>query len=97
MRGPRERLVRLFHHTARQIWSGTANPDGPGLLVRGREFEPLLPPELDPLVVGALVRVARLADAAAEVLRDCPDARVRRSAAVLAARGHPIRAALDVD
>jgi hypothetical protein len=31
----------------------------------------------------------------AETLRDCPDPLVRRSAAVLAARAHPIRVAFD--
>jgi hypothetical protein len=81
---------------ARSVWSATANPDGPGLLERGREFEPVLLDELDPLVVDGLVRLARLADAAAEALRDCPEPSVRRGAAVLAARAHPIRAALDV-
>jgi hypothetical protein len=81
---------------ARRIWSATANPDGPGLLERGREFEPVLVDDWDPLVVDGLVRLARLADAVAEALRDCPEASVRRSAAVLAARAHPIRAALDV-
>src|SRR6266849_3224044 len=25
---------------ARRIWSATANPDGPGLLERGREYQP---------------------------------------------------------
>ena len=65
------------------------------MLERGREFSPTLPAELDPFVVDALVRLARLTDAVAETLRDCRDARVRRSAAVLAARAHPLRAALD--
>jgi hypothetical protein len=33
----------------------------------------------------------------ADTLRDCPDHGARRSAAVLAARAHPILAAFDVD
>jgi hypothetical protein len=43
----------------------------------------------------ALLRLARLAGTVADALRDCPEARVRRSAAILAARAHPIRAAFD--
>jgi hypothetical protein len=61
----------------------------------GREFSPTRVDELDPAVVDALVRLARLAESVAELLRDSPDAGVRRSAAVLAARAHPLRAALD--
>jgi hypothetical protein len=81
---------------ARRIWSATANPDGPGLLERGREFQPSLASDLDPFVVDKMVRLAHLAEAVAEALRDYPDPRVRRSAAVLAARAHPVLAALDV-
>jgi hypothetical protein len=65
------------------------------LLERGREFEPTLASDFDPRVVDAVVRLARLAESVAELLRDCPDPSVRRSAAVLAARAHPVRAALD--
>ena len=74
---------------------GTANPDGPGLLVRGREYQPLLRQALDPFVVDAVIRLARLAGSVADALRDCPDPAVRRSAAILAARAHPLRAAFD--
>jgi hypothetical protein len=107
------------------VLDGTANPDGPGLLVRGREYEPVLLGELearpagglqtaegavaaggpravggpgsdlDPFVVNALIRLARLAGAVGDALRDCPDPGVRRSAAVLAARAYPVRAAFD--
>jgi hypothetical protein len=77
------------------VWAASANPDGPGLLERGREFEATPVDQFDPVVVGALVRLARLSDSMAETLRDCPDACVRRSAAILAARAHPIRAAFD--
>jgi hypothetical protein len=80
---------------ASRIWFATANPDGPGLLERGREFETTRIGELEPQVVELVVRLARLAESVAEVLRECPDASVRRSAAVLAARAHPVRAALD--
>jgi hypothetical protein len=77
------------------VLNGTANPDGPGLLVRGLEHQPLLAADFDPLVVESLVRLARLAESVADTLRDCPRADVRRSVAVLAARAHPVRAALD--
>jgi hypothetical protein len=46
-------------------------------------------------VVNGLVRLARLAESVSHVLREHPDAEVRRSAAVLAARAHPLLAALD--
>jgi hypothetical protein len=105
------------------VLQGTANPDGRGLLLRGREYEPVLrsdlaqgivgglpvnaelhaerrgvggpPADLDPFVVGVLVRLARLAGSVADALRECPDPAVRRSAAILAARAHPLRAAFD--
>jgi hypothetical protein len=65
------------------------------LLEPGHEFEPSLAEDFDPFVVESLVRLTRLAESASELLRDCPDAQIRRSAAVLAARAHPVRAALD--
>ncbi len=65
------------------------------MLERGLEFQATAASDReDPLVVEALVRLARLADSVAEELRDCPDPDVRRSAAVLAARAHPILAGL---
>jgi hypothetical protein len=51
--------------------------------------------DFDPLVLDALIRLAHLAGVAADTVRECPDAGVRRSAAVLAARAHPIRTAFD--
>ena len=80
---------------AQRIWSATANPDGPGLLERGLEYQPRDSTAFDPMIVEALVRLARLAESVADTLRECPDADVRRSAAILAARAHPLRAALD--
>jgi hypothetical protein len=77
------------------VWSGTANPDGPGLLERGREFQPTAREQLDPLVLEAAVVVARVAQRACEYLRECPEATVRRSAALLAARAHPVLATFD--
>jgi hypothetical protein len=41
------------------------------------------------------VRLARLSAEVADTLAECPDERVRRSAAVLAARAHPLRVAFD--
>lgn len=80
---------------AERLWSATANPEGPGVLERGHESQPRLAQDFDPLVVQAVVRLARLADSASESLRDHPNREVRRSAAILAARAHPIRAAFD--
>ena len=80
---------------AERIWAGTANPDGSGLLERGTEFEPTPADAFDPFVVNALVRLARLSESLVELLRDCPEADVRLSAAVLAARAYPIRATFD--
>jgi hypothetical protein len=77
------------------LLSATANPDGRGLLLRGREPRPALWAEFDADVVDGLLRLARLAASVADSLRDHPRATVRRSAAVLAARAHPLRAGLD--
>lgn len=84
------------------LLEATANPAGPGLLLRGLEHgaTPLTRAALDEgsaLAVAAdgLVRLARLAEDAAERLRDHPDAPVRRAAALLAARAHPLRAGLE--
>jgi hypothetical protein len=85
----------VFQPAVSAVLAGTANPDGPGILLRGLEYQPLLRADFDPLLVQSLVRMARLADSVADSLRDCPRADVRRSAAVLAARAHPIRAAFD--
>jgi hypothetical protein len=88
--------ARALRREATRLWDGTANPDGPGFLMRGQVFEPIFREDLDPRVVDAVVRLARLAGEVAETLRDCPGPIVRRSAAVLAARAHPIRVAFDV-
>jgi hypothetical protein len=80
---------------AAHLWAGTANPEGPGLLLRGREYQPVFRSDFDPRIVDAVVRLACLAGEVAEVLRDCTDPLARRSAAVLAARAHPLRVALD--
>jgi len=66
------------------------------MLERGREHQPSGAQEFDPLVVGAAIDIARLADSVAESLRHCPDSSVRRAAAVLTARAHPVLAAFDV-
>jgi hypothetical protein len=65
------------------------------VLEYGREYTPTRGTAFDQDVTRALVRLARLAEDVSRVLRDHPDPLVRRSAAVLAARAHPIRAALD--
>lgn len=89
-----EALERAFVELeATRIWNATANPDGPGLLERGSEFQPTTMEDFAPVVVDALVRLSRLAESVADELRDCPEPDVRRSAAVLAARAHPVLAA----
>ena len=65
------------------------------MLLRGCEYQPCSRTDFDPLVLEGLLRLARLADSVADTLRDCPDPKVRRSAAVLAARAHPLLAAFD--
>jgi hypothetical protein len=87
--------ARQIRREARRLLDGTANPDGGGLLLRGHEYQASFRPEFDPLVLDGLLRLARLAGTITDALRDCPDADVRRSAAVLAARAHPLRAAFD--
>jgi len=77
------------------LWSATANPEGRGWLERGREYSPTPVEAFDAVVVDAIGRLARLADSVSETLRDHPDPEVRRSAAMLAARAHPILAVLD--
>ncbi len=84
-----------MQRVAARVLAGTANPDGPGLLERGYEYAPLSRQDLDAFVVAAVVRMARLAGSVAEALADCPDLLVRRSAAVLAARAHPVLVAFD--
>ena len=137
---------RAVARLAARLLQGTANPDGPGLLLRGQEFSPVSRAmlaravhgdssegdhwtsqpaahrsiadqraadsvrgglaasrdsvgkserELEMLVLESLLRLGRVAVSAADLLREHPDAHVRRSAAVLAARAYPLRAAFD--
>jgi hypothetical protein len=80
---------------ARRLLDATANPDGPGLLLRGEEYQPCTRSDLDPTVLEPLLRLARLANSLIEPLGECPDAQIRRSVAVLAARAHPLCVAFD--
>ena len=84
-----------FERSAAELWNATAAADGPGLLLRGLEGQPVRRDELDPLIASSLVRLTRLAAHVADRLRHHPDLHVRRTAALLAARGHPLLAALD--
>jgi len=81
--------------TARALLDGTADPDGRGLLLRGLEFQPVARHSVDQHVLDSLLRLARLAESVAVALRDHPHPAVRRSAAIVAARAHPLRAAFD--
>jgi hypothetical protein len=80
---------------AASLLEGAADPDGRGLLLRGLEYQPLARANVDPRLLEVLLRLARLAESAGRDLCQHPDSRVRRSAAVLAARAHPLRAAFD--
>jgi hypothetical protein len=77
------------------VLDGTANSDGAGLLVRGLEYQPQRREDFCSHVLDPLIRLALLADEIAEHLRDSPDPAVRRSAAVLSARAHPLLVAFD--
>jgi hypothetical protein len=63
--------------------------------LRGLEFQPLPRGQVDPHLLSSLLRLARLAETVGLALRDHPDDSVRRSAAIVAARAHPLRAAFD--
>jgi hypothetical protein len=63
------------------------------LLLRGSETSPRQRADFDQHLIDGLLRLARLADSVASYVRDHPDQQVRRSAAILAAQAHPLRAA----
>jgi hypothetical protein len=86
---------RAFESLVAQLVDGTADPEGRGLQLRGLEPRPIARADLEPRVVEPVLRLARLADGLGATLRDHPDPDVRRSAAILAARAHPLLAALD--
>lgn len=72
-----------------------ADTGGRGLLLRGEEVTPIRVADLAEgsamqVAAAAMLRLGVVAQRAAELLRDHPDADVRRSAAVLAARAHPL-------
>jgi hypothetical protein len=61
-------------------------------LLRGLEFQPRGQSMFEPQVVRGLLRLARLAESVGTTLEQHPDALIRRSSALLAARAHPLRA-----
>jgi hypothetical protein len=83
------------------VLEATADPDGQGLLLRGLEHQPESLAALSAadrglaLALEGSLRLARLAVAAADALREHPDPVVRRAAASLAARAHPLLAAAE--
>jgi hypothetical protein len=79
----------------RRILDGTADPDGRGLLLRGLEFAPRARCDFDPRLIEDLLRLSRLAESLGSSLASHPDPLVRRSAALLGARAHPLCAAFD--
>jgi len=89
---------------ARKLLQATADADGRGLLLRGHEFAPLSAADLAgpaggerlaARLVEPMRRLARLGDAVGTRLLDHPDAHVRRSAAIVAARAYPLLLGLD--
>ena len=78
-----------------QILAGTADPDGRGLLLPGFEFQPRPRSAFEPQLVDGLLRLARLAESLGPTLHEHPDPLARRSAAVLGAQAHPLRAGLN--
>lgn len=87
-------------HEAERLLRAVANPDGPGLLLPGEEATPLTMANLTPgtplaEAASGLLRLARVAGDASELLQDHPDPRVRRSMALLTARAYPILTGLE--
>lgn len=87
---------------ARRLLDGTADADGRGLAPRGEEMRPFRLADLPAgsaiaVAASGLVRLARLQDEVGVLLRDHPDATIRRAAALLAVRAHPLLAGLASD
>lgn len=82
-----------------RLLEGVADLDGRGLVL-DCEMQPVRRSSLphgSTLAQAAegLLRIAAVAEKAAELLRDHPDPSVRRACALLAARAHPLRAGLE--
>lgn len=87
---------------ARRLLDGTADPDGRGLALRGEEMLPFRLANLPDgsamaIAASGLERLARLQDEVGARLRDHPDPAIRRAAALLAVRAHPLLAGLASD
>lgn len=81
------------------LWSGYADPARQAVLLRGEEHAPLRIEDVRAgtalgVAVEGVLRVARLAEAEGVRFQEHPDPLVRRAAATLAARAHPVRVGL---
>ncbi len=86
---------------AARLYDGTASGDGRGLGLRGREQAPVTRAALGQagapgVAANGVVRLARVAEQAAERLLDHPEPAVRRAAALLAAAAYPLLTGLEV-
>src|SRR5262249_49161625 len=85
---------------AKQLYDGTASGDGRGLALRGREEAPLTRAAIGQagapgVATSGVVRLAHVAEQAAERLLDHPEPAVRRATALLAAAAYPLLAGLE--
>lgn len=91
-RSERNRRVR---REAARLFSAAGDTEPNGLVLPGSEFDRATVEDFDPVVLDAVSRLARLSASLSEPLGNHPDAQVRRSAAILAARAHPLLLGLD--
>lgn len=80
---------------AARLFSAAGDTEPNGLVLPGSEFDRARLEDFDPVVLDAVSRLARLSASLADTLGDHPDAHVRQSAAILAARAHPLLLGLD--
>jgi hypothetical protein len=86
---------------AAAMLEASADPDARGLVLRGREHQPLLVHDMAPdsaqgVAARGLLRLATLAEELIDgPLFEHPSPSVRRAVAVLAARAHPLRVGLE--
>ncbi|MBV9358672.1 MAG: hypothetical protein JO023_24455 [Chloroflexi bacterium] len=91
---------REVARAAERLYDGTASVGGRGLLLRGQEAAGVTRAALGPeralgVAANGLVRLARVAEHAAERLLDHPEPAVRRAAALLAAAAYPLLTGLE--
>ena len=87
--------TRRFRRDAGRLFSAAGETEPTGLILAGAGAGRARLESFDPRVVTAVTRLARLAASLTETLGDHPDAAVRRSVAILAARAYPVLLGLD--